>query len=244
MIRIADRKRAGVVALLAVLTGAASLMFGAGQASANASYCRTDGTAGDATIHLPGVAFVQVDQHDIGSPTSEGIWVCVVPPDQGAGVGMRDPGGAPGFVFGTETCGTLTTTYPDRCVGLRNATGVEVGTPTTSLDAPFTGASGSSGAVGTGSGTCVYIDSYTGSCPLGGVSLAGVTVAEGDLMPSVTPTSTTPPPACTGINNTCPGATVRTGSDPATPTVQADVLGTTLVRQDVGGQCVQVNSVC
>ena len=122
-------------------------------------------------------------------------------------------------------------------------TGAEVGVPSTALNQPNGGAAGSGVDVGSGSGTCGYADG-TAVCVPGGRTIGVITVAEGDL-PTATPTTTSPPPACTGVNNSCPGVTVRMFQDTSNPTLDVN-LGITGVTFDpiTTPQCVQVNSIC
>ena len=90
---------------------------------------------------------------------------------------------------------------------------------------------------------CSFFDGAVVTCP-GASTLGVITVNEADL-PAATPTNSSPPPACTGVDNTCPGVTVRTQDDAAKPTVDVN-LGITGVTWDnfVSETCVQVNSTC
>src|SRR5688572_6055459 len=100
-------RRAVVVGLSSTVLAMFVLALSAGSANATAAYCRTDGTPGDATVDLPGVVFAQLDSGMTTSPTQAGFWLCVIPPEQGVGVGIRDLNPSePGFQVGAESCGT------------------------------------------------------------------------------------------------------------------------------------------
>jgi len=235
-----NRRRTGVLALLSVLLGAAALMFGIGGAGADTCQTTT-GSLGDATLYVPGVIGVDLDTEHVGSSRDPGFWACAVPPNQGAGVGIRDNNGSTtGRQLEATTCGTLLggcTTVED--------TGDEVD-PATSVN-QLGGGDGTGAWAGTGDGGgCVYINGAP-DCPiLPNRTIAGVTVAEGDL-PTVEPTTTVSPgtPCAVGVNNTCPGLRVRSQDDPDTATVDID-LGITGVTQDqiLSFGCVQVNTTC
>jgi hypothetical protein len=150
-----------------------------------------------------------------------------------------DPTSAPGT--------TVTGSVKVGAIGPVNVgqTGAEVN-PVTSTDLPGSGALGTTGgSLGVGSGTCAWVNSASPMCPFGtsGVTIAGVTVHEGDL-PTATTTNTTPPPACTGINGTCPGAYIIVGGDSTNPTVVADLIVVGRQTHNVPKNCVQVNSFC
>jgi hypothetical protein len=126
-----------------------------------------------------------------------------------------------------------------------NQTGAEVGNPSTTTNAPFGGSAGTGGSAGLGAGTCVYANTTTGTCPVGGLTVAGTTVNEADAVPSVTPSTPSGPP-CTGINNSCLplGVTVRALQDSSNPVLGGTVAGIPVPIPDPGAQCVQVNATC
>jgi hypothetical protein len=231
-----NKRRAAVAALVALL-GATALFLGAGGASAADAYCRTDGSTGDATINIPGVLFVQNDEQDLGNPNSQGTWVCVVPPNQGAGVGMRDPNpSSPGVAAAWLTCGDVT----GGCVGMGGATGAEVGSP--GIDPNELGGGDGTGGVVKEPGVCVYADGTTLTCRGGVDPVAEITVAEGDLPDVHTE------PGCVNVNGTCQaptvdGARVTVFGDTANETVYVDTLagGTS---DEHGSTCVGVDDPC
>lgn len=206
--------RRGAVSVSTIALFGLGLAFGAGSADATAAYCRTDGTLGDATVHLPGVVFAQLDTGASTSPTQGGFWLCVIPPEQGVGVGVRDLQPTPGVQVGAESCGTLTTSHPDRCVGPRRATGAEVD-PVTALEPPNDGNGRTGATVGAGPNTCVYADSWTPTTCTGPLTVASVTIAEGDVVPGVG------------------GTAVCVGRDAANPTVSVNVIGSQTTN-DIG----------
>lgn len=122
-------------------------------------------------------------------------------------------------------------------------TGVEV-SPATSLNSLGGATPGTGGSAGLGSGTCTWVNGTT-SCPLGGITVADVTVHESDLVPVVTTYPASPP--CTGINNTCVpvGATVEVFDDTSNPTVSVKTpTSSTPTTANAPRQCVQVNATC
>jgi hypothetical protein len=230
-------KRGGALVVLSVLLGAAALVMGAG--SAGADTCgTTNGTLGDATVYVPGVVAADLDSNT----SRPGFYLCVVPPGQGLGVGVADAStGAVGYQVDFLACGSLT----PGCRGFED-TGAEV-EPDVDTNTPLNGTTAGSGATaGSGPSTCTYVNGVA-TCPLGGVTVAGVTVNEADLVPQVTPVTPTPP--CTGVNNTCvpAGGTVRIFQDRTAPTgsVTTGVTGgTNTVDAYSTLNCVQVNASC
>jgi hypothetical protein len=229
-----EKRRAAIAALVALL-GAAALFVGAGGAGAAEAYCRTDGTPGDATVDVPGVLFVQNDEDKLGNPAGQGTWVCLVPPNQGGGVGMRDPNpSTPGVVLATATCGDLT----GGCTGVEN-TGVEVDASALAEPNEIGGGDGTGGVVNE-PGNCIYVDGASDCVPTG--PIVDVTVAEGDL--PIVHTE----PGCVDVNGTCQvptvsGANVTVFGDTANETVYVDTLvgGTS---DEHGSTCVGVNDPC
>jgi len=236
-----DKRRAGVLALLSTLLGAAALFFGLGAAEATTPCTNTPGN--DATLDAFGLASAGVSTESTTSFTN--VWVCATPPGTSTEANVTDPNsGTPGKVVYSRHCDSHLTT----CTTLVNWTGAEVGVPSTSTNAPLNGTTaGSGGSLGSGPGTCAYVNSSTPICPLGGITVAGVTVNEADLVPVVTPITPTPP--CTGVNNTCvpAGGTVRIFQDRTAPTVSATTGvtgGTNTVDAYSTLNCVQVNASC
>lgn len=242
-----DRKRAGVIAVATGLLGAAALFFGMG--AANAAYpCNDDSAPQDTTVNVNNQTFVGVDTNlTTGSPTTPWVWACAAatggegnqrfvvvtanPSSPTTGYTVQ-AGGCTGVVGGDP--------YGPGCTYLLKSTGADVGNPATSLT---TSGSRPNASAGLGSGTCTYANG-TPTCPVGGFTIAGVTVNEADLIPTVTPYTPTPP--CTGINNTCipVGATVEVGQDTSNPAIRVATLAATPTDVDTGPQCVQVNATC
>lgn len=236
-----DKRRAGVIGLLAALLGAAALMVSAGTAGAAIGRCDDEPVPNDVWVNAGNQVIVGVDQSVTSGEVT--LWTCehVSPApatwrDVKVTVGQQDPS-KPGGTVDVAMCDVAA------CGTVLAPTGAEVD-PATTTNAPLGGASGSGGSAGVGSGTCTWVNGSR-SCPFGGITVAIVTVNEADLVPAVETTSTSPPPPCTGINNTCPGARVRTKDDPA-PTVDVNVLGITGAtwNHSLAPQCVQVNSWC
>src|SRR5688572_15538167 len=173
-----NKRRAAVAALVALL-GATALFLGAGAAAAappNTSACRTDGF-GDATVDVPGVLYATVDTFAVGNPGAQAFWVCLVPPDVGAGVDSHDPNPAtPGLGYEVKACATP---VGIPCGTVLGTTGAEVDAPVGTPNAP--GGGDGTGGVAKEPGVCVYADGSTLTCPPPGRALAEVTVAEGDL---------------------------------------------------------------
>ena len=122
-------------------------------------------------------------------------------------------------------------------------TGAEVD-PTTGTNSLGGATAGTGGRAGIGSGTCTWVNG-TKSCPLGGITVADVTVHESDLVPVVN--TYTPTPPCTGINNTClpVGATVEVFDDTSNPTVSVQTpTSATPTTANAPRQCVHVNAIC
>jgi hypothetical protein len=250
-----DKRQTGVLALLATLLGAAAVFFGAGGASASSDPCNNEpwgvGTDKDLTVTAgsgPTAVFAGVDPN-LNENGYYGTYVCAGAPNGeatqvGAAASVSHPSTDPvGATVQTHQCHTPLPDVWGSCGWLTAPTGAFVD-PTTTTNAPGDGDSTSNASAGTGSGTCAHVNSTTPTCPLGtGATLAGVTVREGDL-PTVTPTNSTPPPVCTGVNNTCPGAYVIVGGDTGNDTVDTTVAVVGRVHPDVPRTCVQVNSIC
>lgn len=256
MTSVLDKKRAVLLALVVALAATFAVLVGAGKAHA-AWPCRDQPPPQDTTVNINNDTYAGVDVYNTGSTSgAHGFWVCVAPtggePNQKVVlVTVEDPGTnpAPGATVNVGACGlTGLSPSPHPWMAPCGAnytlapTGAEVGTPATSLT---TSGSRPSGSVGTGTGTCVYANSPSGTCP-SGVKVAGITVNEADLIPSVTPSTPTPP--CTGINNTCIplGATVRIFQDTSNPTATVETAATPATNVEVApsGTCVQVNATC
>lgn len=237
-----DKRRAGIIAVLATLIGAAALFFGIGAASAappNNSACRTDGF-GDATVDVPGVMYATADTYALGSANAQAFWVCLVPPDVGFGVDSLDPdpSNPAGWGFLVKACAVPAGVACHTVVGM---TGAEVGVPTTGTT---TSGSTPGGSAGTGTGTCVYVDGTTpapGTTCRSGLTVAGVNVATGDAKVS----TRTVAGGCVGAaGNPCittvpSGAAVTVGGgDSTNDTVNGDVAVVGPVNHDIGKTCV------
>lgn len=119
-------------------------------------------------------------------------------------------------------------------------TGAEVN-PTTTTNTPLSGAAGTGGSLGTGTGTCTWINGSR-DCP-GALTVGGVTVNEGDA--SVGPH--TAPGGCLTVGGGCV-TSVPSGvgvdafeGDPTNDTLTVEVLGTRVSR-DLGDCYVGVNA--
>lgn len=250
-----DKRRAGILAVLGTLIGAAALILGGGAANATSFPCSDDpwgvGTYNDlwATVGSgPSSAFVGADPN-VNENGHYATYVCVGAPNGEASqvavaAGITDPfTSTPGTTAQVFQCyAPLPGDVVDGsgCRWIVEPTGARVD-PAVTTNGPGATTSGTGGSVGAGPGTCASVNSTSPTCP-GVLTVAGVTVHEGDL-PSAQTTSTTPPPACTGVNNSCPGAFVIVGGDTGNDTVETTVAGAP-VHRDVPRECVQVNSEC
>ena len=250
-----DKRRAGVIAVLGTLIGAAALIVGGGAANATSFPCSDDpwgvGTYNDLWVTVgsgPNQVFVGADPN-VNENRHYATYVCVGAPHGEASqvalaVGITEPTTSPAGVTAQafQCYAPLPGDVVDGsgCRWIVEPTGAQVD-PAASTNGPGATTPGTGGSVGTGSGTCAYVNSTSPICP-GATTLAAVTIHEGDL-PSARTTSTTPPPQCTGVNNSCPGAYVIVGGDPGNNTIDTTVAGAP-VNRDVPRNCVQVNSVC
>lgn len=242
---LTKKRRYRRVGPLAVMVGAAILVMGGGSAAhANSAPCSNEPYPIEDTYVFGGSqTYVGLD-HTASS--AYGIWACVAitggeANDYNTGVGVHE-----GNPSSTGKYVEVITCDPgpglSYCSYVLAPTGVEAGSVTVTPNAPGGTTPGTGVVAGGASGTCATVDGTVICHP--GATIAAVTVNEGDL-PTVTPTTTTSPPACTGINNECPGATVRVFNDTTSPTADVN-LGITGLTVNVMStpQCLQVNSVC
>lgn len=235
-----DKRRAAVAALLLTMLGAAALFFAA---EAHAGYpCNDEPAPKDTTVNVNNETFVAVETNSATGPHpgNEFVRVCAAPTGGEANqkwvaVTGYDPGGSstPGYAVQSGGCNGLPGApgYPPGCNYLLQQTGANVGVPTTSTT---TSGAAPGGSLGTGTGTCAYVNG-TPACP-GGLTVAGVNVATGDA--SVTP-KVNPGGCVTAFGNPCyttapagAGLAVAKG-DPVNDTVSTTVVGTPVSR-DVG----------
>lgn len=188
-----DKRRAGILALLTALLGAA-FFFGIGAANAApASPCHdgpwpipdfqiTTGTG-------PFSTYAGTDIFTNGPFGPNGAWVCFSPtggePEQSFVVATADAGdptsGPAGATVMAGHCSPAPVGPPGgwACNYIAGPTGATVD-PTTSANQPYDSTTGTGGSVGAGSGTCVYVNgSPTPECQPG-FEVAGLTVNEGD----------------------------------------------------------------
>lgn len=217
-----DKRRAGIIGVLAALLGTGSLFIGAGTAQAGYP-CNDNPFPQDTNVNVSNTVFVGADTGATNPGNGAGwLWVCVGAPGGEASqkwvlVTTGDPAQpGPGFTVRAGGCTGVLSGDPfgPGCTYLLEPVGANVEL-VPSPNSPG-GGNGTGGVVRAGPGTCVWLHNTTPFCPVGGITVAGVTVNETDLLPVVETTSTSPPPPCTGINNTCPGLRLRTqnSSDP------------------------------
>jgi hypothetical protein len=237
-----DRRTAGVLALLSATIGAAALFFGI--APAHAGYpCNDQPAPQDTHVNISNEVFVGVDTNP--GVFSNWVWVCAGAPG-GEGnqrfvvVTAADPsgGGGPGMTVQSGGCTGVVggQGFPPGCTYLVRPVGFDT-SPWTGVDLPADG-NGVTGA-GAGTGTCLWLESTSATCPFGGVTIATASVAEGD----VSLTWGTNSGCVTAAGNPCittapngAGVSVAKG-DPWRPTVDATVASTVPVTVDVG-QCI------
>ena len=226
------------------MLGAIALMTGAGRADAGWP-CNDQSPPQDTSASINNDTYVGIDLAPNLVGASPGDyphgWICVAPTGGEANQSWVNwwltPGAHPGYTATSDSC--LTIVVPG-CRAVLGSTGAYVN-PVTGNDLPADGDSTTSASAGVGGGTCVSANG-TGHCP-SGVTVAGVTINEADLVPVAT--TITPTPPCSGVNNTClpTGVKVAVFDDTANPTLSVHtVTGTTPV--DVPRQCVQVNASC
>ena len=218
------KKLLGIAALSAALA-AAALVAATGSASA-VGRCGENGTLGDATLDLPGVVYVGLNQESVGT-RFHGYHLCAHPPGVGVGHGLRDPD--PSNLVGVGIEGT----------GFTGLTGVEVAPPSPTIDAPGGGTTG--GNVRTGN-TCTWVNGVR-SCPGGSTTIVGVSLNDGELTPAVGPPPTTP--GCIGVDNTCAPipSYVKVLPDASRPVV---IVETPVTTQgiDPGPRCINLGGLC
>ena len=248
------RKRAGVIALLTVVIGAAGLMTGTSAAhAAPATPCNDDSFPKDVLIDQSGVTFVGTDVFTNPTFGPHGVWVCVAPvggePAQDfvvATVHLSDPvSGNAGGTVEVSQCGLPSTGAPGGwgCFFIAAPTGANIAAVSLvpAADAPLFDGNGTSGASsGSGAGTCVYANG-TAVCPLGATA-GGASVNEADVIDLNTPGT-----GCIGINSIClvnnTGVGVgRDGGSTVTFTSSNPTVGTHTV--DAPSACVEVGAPC
>lgn len=152
----------GTRVVASVLLGALGWAIGVvAPPGASASWCTAPSQLGNVDVNA-GVTAVAVSQTNVGNPNSHSVYVCNDPAGSAAvSLTNADPART-GQQVSVASCplflGCTTVTK----------TGVEVGTPTTTVDAPNDGNNRVATSVGTGSGVCLWMGME--SCQLGGGS--------------------------------------------------------------------------
>jgi hypothetical protein len=248
MTSVLDKRRPLAVLLVFALLAAIALLVGAGRAEAGWP-CNDQAPPQDTNVNVNNTTYVGVDvAPNLVAPAPGDYphaWACVALTGGEANQSWVNvwltPSGTPGYTADSEGCFVVAL----GCTTVLGPTGAYVANPTTTTNAPLSGPAGSGASAGTGTGTCAYANG-TSNCPAG-VTIAGITVNEADLVPSVT--THTPAPPCTGVNNTClpVGGTVRVLNDTSRPTLSVTTGATgstTNLDAAPTGVCVQVNAGC
>jgi hypothetical protein len=239
------KRRGGIVALIGMVIGAAALIIGAGSASANSWPCSDQSPPQDTHVTVNNDTYVGVDLAPNLVAPGPGeyphAWACVAPTGGEASqswvnLWLSPTASGTGEVVTSSGCFSAAL----GCRSVLDATGASVATPSTTTS---TSTSKPGGTVGSGSGTCVYVNGTTPApgttCP-SGLTIAGVSIATGDANVS---TRTVPGGCIGGAGNPCittvpSGAAVTAGGgDGSNDTVATDVAGTP-VKRDVAKTCV------
>ncbi|HEX2039399.1 MAG TPA: hypothetical protein VHF47_06660 [Acidimicrobiales bacterium] len=247
-------KRYVVIVGLVLGLCAAGLLTGAGSAHAGAPCNDQSWPVPDFNITTgtgPFSTYAGSDVYTNGPFGNNGFWVCASPthgePAQSYVVVTAQAGdptsGPAGGSIQAGHCSPAPVGSPGgwACNYLLAPTGPSIA-PAVSPNAPLDSTAGSGGSVGTGGGTCVQVDGSPPTCHFGGLTLAGVTVNEGDASVGTHTTSN-----CVTVGGGCP-TTVPTGvgvdafeGDPGNDTLTVTVAGNSDSR-DLGDCYVGVNA--
>ena len=246
--KLLHSKRAGVLALVGAVLGAAAQFFGMGAAEAGYP-CNDQPAPQDTTVNISNQVYVGTDFTPTLYP-AQWFWVCVgAPGGEGnqrfVAVTVSDPGGGGNNGLIVESGGCTGVTggqgYPPGCTYLVRPIGFDLN-PSAGVDVPVVDGTGTTGG-GANAGACLWLESTTPNCSIA-ASIANVTVAEGDVSanPMVNPGGCVTAAGNPCIVNTPAGAGVSVAKgDPGRATVNGTVAGTVPVTVDAG-QCVGYNA--